>query len=236
MRIALVNGERSEPSPRQRAVCPYCGHDMIAKCGRVRLWHWAHKSRSSCDPWWESETEWHRNWKGQFPTAWQEVVHVDKISGERHIADVKTPFGLVIEFQHSPIEEIELKSREEFYKNMIWVVDGERGSTDRQYFDMGLLTSEPASFSPLVYYFGWSGQSRLVHNWAQASAPVYLDFGHEKLIWKLDRFDPDDRSGVVIPTKRDWFVDACLIDEPIPSISADENDPRTYHRKMTRLY
>ena len=209
---------------------------MIAKCGRVRLWHWAHKSRSSCDPWWESETDWHRNWKGQFPTAWQEVVHVDRNSGERHIADVKTPFGLVIEFQHSPIENAELQSREEFYKNLIWIVDGDRGSTDPQYFYMGLLTRKPESFSPLVYCFGWSGQSRLLHSWAQASSPVYLDFGDENVIWKLVHFDPHDHRGFVMPTKREWFVEACSNDEPIPSVSADENDPRTYHREMTRLY
>jgi hypothetical protein len=235
MKIALVNEERSEPSPRQRGLCPYCGLEMIAKCGKVRLWHWAHKSRSSCDPWWEPETEWHRRWKAQFPTAWQEVIHVDEASGERHISDVKTRFGLVIEFQHSPIETMELESREGFYKNMIWIVDGDHGSTDRQYFIMGLLTSEPASFSPLVYYFGWSGQSRLPHNWAQASSPVYLDFGHENVIWKLLEFDPDEKSGAVMPTKRASFVEACSNGEPIPSIAADANDPRTYHQPLVRL-
>ena len=208
---------------------------MIAKCGRFKIWHWAHKSAAGCDPWWEPETEWHRRWKTQFPTAWQEVLHVDEVGGEKHISDVKTPFGLVIEFQHSPIEPMELQSREDFYKNMIWVVDGDRGSTDRQYFAMGLSTIEPVSFSPLVYYFEWWGQSRLLHNWAQASSPVYLDFGHESAIWKLLQFDPDDKSGVIMPTKRISFVEACSSGQPIPSIAADANDPRTYHQPLVRL-
>jgi len=57
-------------------------HPMVAKCGEVRIWHWApHRSRL-CDPWWENETEWHRNWKEQFPVNWQEVVH-QAVSGER---------------------------------------------------------------------------------------------------------------------------------------------------------
>lgn len=164
MKFALVCGEKSTPSPRLRAKCAYCGSQMIAKCGRVKIWHWAHKSRASCDPWWESETEWHRSWKNRFPAEWQEVVHTDQASGERHIADVKTPFGLVIEFQHSPIEQIELDSREAFYGNMIWVVDGDRGSADPGYFSVGLSTVEPVSFVPLAYYLKWWGKSRLLDN------------------------------------------------------------------------
>jgi hypothetical protein len=50
----------------------------------------------------ENETEWHRAWKDQFPPEWQEIVHLAG-DGERHIADVKTGDGWVIEFQHSYI-------------------------------------------------------------------------------------------------------------------------------------
>lgn len=87
-----------------RGLCPYCGSEVIAKCGRIKIWHWAHKGMSSCDPWWENETEWHRTWKNHFPLEWQEQIARDPISGETHIADVKTPHGLVIEFQHSSID------------------------------------------------------------------------------------------------------------------------------------
>ena len=45
-------------------------------------------------------------------------------SGELHIADVKTPSGLVIEFQRSTIHPDEISAREVFYKKMVWVVDG----------------------------------------------------------------------------------------------------------------
>ena len=236
MKLALVNGQRSEPSPQLRASCAYCGREMISKCGRVKMWHWAHKSRASCDPWWESETEWHRDWKNQFPVDWQEIVHTDEATGEKHIADVRTPFGLVIEFQHSPIEPQELESREAFYKNLIWVVDGDRGTADPQYFNMGLSTTEPASFEPLAYYFGWWSKSRLFHNWAETSSPVYLDFGDEELLWRLAHFDADANGGVVIPTTREWLVDACIKGEPIPGVAADENDPSTYQRQMVQVY
>ena len=69
---------------------------MVARCGEVRVRHWAHKGRRLCDPWWENETEWHRAWKDQFPADWQEVVCYAE-DGERHIADVKTHAGWVIE-------------------------------------------------------------------------------------------------------------------------------------------
>ena len=93
--------------------------------GDIKVWHWAHKSKKMCDHWWENETQWHRDWKNCFPEEWQEVVHFAE-DGEKHIADVKTPSGLVIEFQHSAIKPDEQRSRELFYRNMIWIVDGTR--------------------------------------------------------------------------------------------------------------
>lgn len=76
MRFALVNGEKAEPQPGFRGICPNCQSEMVAKCGRVKVWHWAHKGQPSCDPWWELETQWHRSWKDHFPIDWQEVTHI----------------------------------------------------------------------------------------------------------------------------------------------------------------
>jgi hypothetical protein len=50
----------------------------------------AHKGRLECDPWYE-ETEWHRSWKDRFPLGWQEQIAYDPVTGEKHIADVRTP-------------------------------------------------------------------------------------------------------------------------------------------------
>jgi hypothetical protein len=94
MRFALVNGQKTEPQPKLQGLCTNCQGEMIAKCGRVKIWHWAHKSKLSCDPWWENETEWHRAWKNNFPAEWQEISNIDPVTGEKHIADVKTPYGL----------------------------------------------------------------------------------------------------------------------------------------------
>lgn len=91
----------------------------------MRLWHWAHHGRRHCDPWWENETDWHRAWKSQFSENCREVVHFDEVTGEKHVADVKTRRGLVIELQHSAMPPEELQSREKFYGHMIWIVDGQ---------------------------------------------------------------------------------------------------------------
>lgn len=124
--IALVNGTRTPPSPGLKGECQLCGKPTQAKCGPIVRWHWAHTGRRHCDPWQENEGPWHRAWKALFPLDWQEVVaHDDR--GERHIADVKRPDGMVIELQNSPMKIEEMHSREKFYgERMIWIVNAEK--------------------------------------------------------------------------------------------------------------
>ena len=224
MEFALVNGERTSPIKGQRGTCPYCSGEMVAKCGRFRIWHWAHMPGASCDPWWGPESEWHRDWKGQFPADWREVIHIDEQTGEKHIADVKTPFGLVVEFQHSPIDYTEMASREAFYDDMVWIVDGDRGSLDPNYFIMG-LSREPASFRPLVHLVKWWSSSRLLHKWHQATAPVYIDFGPRGL-WRFLDFWPEHDAGSFSPVEQEWLIEACSIGGPLPlsEVPAEEEE------------
>ena len=133
MQYALVKGVRQEAEPKLRGTCPNCDSEVVAKCGEQRIWHWSHLGKLECDRWWEPETEWHRAWKALFPQKWREFPHVAD-DGERHIADVKNDRGLVIELQHSPIDPEERLSRENFYKTMVWVVDGMRFERDLSAF------------------------------------------------------------------------------------------------------
>jgi hypothetical protein len=179
---------------------------MVAKCGRIKVWHWAHKGRPPCDPWWEAETEWHRGWKNKFPADWQEIVHVDEATGEKHIADVKNPWGLVVEFQHSPLQAAELAARESFYGNLIWIVDGCRGELDASFFKMGL--GKAIQENPLAFAVQWWGRSRLLHNWSEANAKVYFDFG-EEMLWRLILFDKAKNIGVVGPLPKQALIQDC---------------------------
>jgi competence protein CoiA len=141
MQYAVVNGQRSEAFPSGTGSCPDCGAPMMAKCGPRVIHHWAHVGRLNCDPWWENETEWHRQWKNLYPPQCREVSHVAQ-DGEIHRADIKTPTGIVIEAQHSSMTDIERVSREEFYKNIIWIIDGR---PFRKNFDIYHLLPNPTS-------------------------------------------------------------------------------------------
>lgn len=124
MQYALVNGIRLEPKKGFDGLCIGCGKDVIAKCGQIKVHHWAHKSTKECDSFWEPETLWHREWKNHFPEDFREVVFTDEKNDEIHRADIHTPTGVTIEFQNSPISLNELVSRDQFYKKLIWVVNG----------------------------------------------------------------------------------------------------------------
>lgn len=100
----------------QRGTCPGCKKPVVAKVGEVVSAHWAHLSGQDCDTWYEM-TAWHKQWQEQVPIERREVVIGD------HRADVVTPSGWVVEFQHSPIDPAEVAKREAHYGTGIWVVD-----------------------------------------------------------------------------------------------------------------
>jgi competence protein CoiA len=215
MKYALVNGLKTESLPGMRGTCINCQSDTLAKCGQVKIWHWAHKSKFSCDPWWENETEWHRAWKNRFPVESQEVIHADPMTGEKHIADIKTGSELVIEFQHSAIDPGEIRSREAFYKNMIWVVDGTRLKLDYPRFCKGSKDFEFGSarnFASSIWrgiYYTFFPEECFPKRWLASSVPVYFDF---QGIAPLDQPDENrDALWCLFPGNVDgWAVAAKL--------------------------
>jgi len=174
VKFALVDGERREPQPHLAGQCPGCGNRVTAKCGTQRVWHWAHKGLRTCDPWWERETEWHRRWKNLFPSSWQEIPLRSEMTGERHFADVQTPYGLVIEFQHSPMSRAERLSRESFYRDMIWVVDGTRAKKDRLRIDKALPGWR--RWPENQYAVKFIVENFLPSFWVTCGVPVLFDF------------------------------------------------------------
>ena len=179
MKYAILNNERIEPQKGIKDVtCPICGGIVIPKCGEQMIHHWAHKTTLNCDSWWESETEWHRKWKNNFLKECQEIIMYDVKTGEKHIADVKTRTGIIIEFQHSPMNIKEQYSREQFYKNMIWIVDA------RQYYDKFKQNIKFLNHSKCgKNYFYIKIDSFETQNncfpkrWLESSVSVIFDFG-----------------------------------------------------------
>ena len=181
MKFALVNNERREAESKRIGQCIVCSNTVLARCGEQRINHWAHKARILCDSWWERETEWHRSWKNQFPTDWQEIVH-HAANGERHVADVRTYDGWVIEFQHSYIAPEERRSREDFYKKLIWVVNGNRRARDKPRFMRVLAGSGPNNLWPELRVAFSEGA--IFRDWITSNSHVIYDFGDEDL-WCL---------------------------------------------------
>src|SRR5690606_12286408 len=147
MHFALINNNRVEAQPQLKGLCSCCSKPVIAKCGTRKIWHWAHKSKTDCDNWWEPETEWHRTWKNNYPTDCQEIALLDERTGEKHIADVRTIHNLIIEFQHSHIDPQERASREQFHKKTFGI-----RATGKQHLETGEFDKSTLKFVELVEY------------------------------------------------------------------------------------
>jgi len=150
---AIKNNERIKAQPKEKAICPLCNEEVISKCGEIKIWHWSHKVDSECDSFGEPETEWHFNWKKQFPNENQEVRM------ENHRADIRSSEGIIIELQNSSITPEKIREREEFYKDMIWILNGETIAKNIEFYKQR-------------YKWKWFPES-----WRCVSKPIYIDLG-----------------------------------------------------------
>ncbi|CUH50766.1 competence protein CoiA [Shimia marina] len=202
MRFALIDSVRCEANPGHAGVCPHCGSVVIAKCGSIKVGHWAHKSRRNCDSLWEPETPWHRSWKDVFPIEWQEHGRRDPI-GELHIADVLTPQELALEFQHSPIKRDEVEVRTNFHGNICWIVDGLRLENSLKQFSHALDVGYRIRSRGAPIFQRYHSDSLLLKKWSGLNAPIVFDFGGEDL-WIIGRSDIN--SSYVYPLRRPLLV------------------------------
>lgn len=117
------DAHRREATRGAVSTCACCSAPIRAKCGRLVAHHWAHVTAQDCDPWYDTaEHGWHLAWQRAHPDDWCE-----RVIG-CHRADLLTPEGLVVEFQHSPLSPAEIYEREHYYREhapqgMLWVWD-----------------------------------------------------------------------------------------------------------------
>ena len=236
MKFALIDNCRAEATKGAKGVCPSCGSELIAKCGEVKINHWAHKGSRNCDVWWENETEWHRAWKNKFPIEWQEVIQVDE-KGEKHIADVKTQERYELEFQHSYLNPEERRSRNAFYQKLVWVVDGTRRKRDKIQFQRAIEQSAVETVdatrrktdliqfkrprdddvdislpSMKIRRLDFPEECRLLQEWHDSNALVFFDFQDTKeteqsVLWFLFPKLATDET-YVMPFSRQEFIKA----------------------------
>lgn len=239
MKFALINNNRVEAQPKQQGLCPNCSQPVIARCGKQKIWHWAHRSITSCDSWWEPETEWHRNWKNNYPVEWQEIPLMDEQTGEKHISDIRTIHNLTIEFQHSALKSEERISREKFYKNMIWVVDGTRLKRDyprflKEWKSDGISDVHKTDKSQIFEV--WFPEFCFPGEWLKSSVPVIFDFRGDGALEDLEGkrntlyclFPQVGRHARVAEISRKAFISATINEEWTLRVQKFLNDLRKH--------
>ena len=110
--------------------CPCCGSEVIQKKGDIMIWHFAHKSLADCVDYYDHKGVWHREMQELFPEKNREVY--ERTETYRHIFDILTDKGRIIEFQHSHISIDDFMYRTKDYVDRsiingaskpIWVFD-----------------------------------------------------------------------------------------------------------------
>lgn len=122
-----VNGIKTLAQKGLNGTCDFCGEILIPKCGNVKTWHWAHKSKVNCDDWHKGETDWHLQWKERFNKLQMDNIVIEKTiirDDKKHRADVCIN-DTVIEIQNSYLSPDKIKEREDFYQNMFWIFNGD---------------------------------------------------------------------------------------------------------------
>lgn len=105
-------------SPGSRARCVDCDKTLIAKCGEINIWHWAHESGGDICTGSGGEGAWHRAWK-----AWAAIhgAQVEVIDGQ-HRADIIWPDGGVYEMQSSYLSAGDIRKRESHWGDRLtWI-------------------------------------------------------------------------------------------------------------------
>lgn len=185
MKWAIKNNEKILATPKQKAGCPICNSEVISKCGKIKIWHWSHLSNKDCDDWYEPESEWHRSWKNEFPKEQQEFTM------GKHRADIRTSQRYIIELQNSSISSNEIIEREEYYKRMVWLLNGNklakglnlriRSKPSQQKAKGNQTILQIKSFQ--VFTFRWKHPPK---SWWKANKEIYIHLEFNYILNKLN--------------------------------------------------
>lgn len=184
MMLARHQGQTRTAEPGLTGgTCPLCDGPVIAKCGEVNIWHWAHRT-ADCDPWAEPMSQWHLDWQQLVPQDRREVVIAN------HRADILTPRGLVVEIQRSPLSTADITERETHYTKhcggMVWIFDVAEAAGPNQGQPWGkpeqtprLHVIAPKHAETDYRTFRWSHARKSI---GACTHPVFLDLGSDLLL------------------------------------------------------
>lgn len=169
MLYAQHNEIKTKATPGAKGICPGCGNNVIAKCGKIMTWHWAHQHLSDCELANKEETEWHLSWKSLFNPN-----YVEQRLDSGKVADVKLIDGLIIEFQNSKMRAEDFLKYEEARPNMVWVFNGKTYAKNLNIINRGNYHS--------IY---WKWIPKTIH---YCSRPIFIDlYGTKEHIFHLKK-------------------------------------------------
>lgn len=113
-----IAGGDSHLTPGARAICVDCDTVLIAKCGEINRWHWAHEAGGSWCVGSDGEGAWHRAWK-----LWAEQHGAQtEVTEGRHRADIVWHDGGVYELQSGYLDPVDIRSREDHWGDALtWI-------------------------------------------------------------------------------------------------------------------
>lgn len=139
------------------------GRLLISRQGTKMSWHFAFSPGQvifDCDrKEYKNKTLWHELWQSYSPSSHVEVYRWKNIENDTicHIADLIDKEGYIVEFQHSSISLEDVRSREQVYDQMYWIID----ATDSDWIPLvdKIIVKQK---------HGW---------WSRLSKPIFLDIG-----------------------------------------------------------
>ena len=166
-------------TPKAKSECPICVTSLIAKCGKIKIWHWAHQNLLECDHWWEPISQWHLDWQNLVEPQYREVVIGN------HRADIQLSNRQVIELQKSTMTEEEVNERELFYEDMIWIFEGSKFlERFKMYHKISKVGNEYVKFY-------WKRPRNYI---GVATKRIYIDFGDKVLKVMNHTFEEEEKE------------------------------------------
>ncbi len=223
---STTSGDRIVATKDKEGFCPGCSSKLQPKAliSKHVVPHWAHKA-GDCDPWYEPESEWHRTWKERWPVECREVVMGP------HRADVRMRDGTVLELQKSPISSEEIAEREQFYGNMLWLLDARAwdiGRRDVSYAGSDSYGDESYDRWNISMYplrrMALENEQRVTATWRRpkrtwsiSTKPLLLDVAPGCVV-RVDHIDWAARVGAFIKG-RVFILDECAYNAHIVALA-----------------
>lgn len=120
---------------------------------------------------------------------------------KKHRADIKNNNGMVTELQNSRISTSEIREREVFYDNMIWLFNG------IPFVDNLQITNSFEKYNKKYYHFRWKWFNKSIMS---CNKNVYFDFGIDRYksgIFRVTKFTPKGITGYFMQRNSFiWFI------------------------------